>query len=93
MSSEHLEKQPVSACCAMHLKSPTKRSFVTTPKFETGQAETCAAMNLSAIASLWSRKISVRFDRATVKTIDRATLLAVLSKPGVSVPVCTPRSL
>src|SRR5205823_2187647 len=66
------------------LKKTNKAVIITTPKFETGQADLCGN-ELERHRSLWSAQDFSTFDRATVKTIDRATLLAVLLKPGVPV--------
>ena len=86
---EHLEKAAGLRLLRNALKKANKAVIVTTPKFETGQAELCGN-ELERHRSLWSAEDFSRFDRVAVKTIDRATLLAVLLKPGVSAPVCAP---
>ena len=86
---EHLEKAAGLRLLRAALKKANKAVIVTTPKFETGQADLCGN-ELERHRSLWSAEDFSRFDRVAVKTIDRATLLAVLLKPGVSAPVCAP---
>jgi SAM-dependent methyltransferase len=86
---EHLDKTAGFRLLRQALKKAAKAVIVTTPKFETGQPELCGN-TLERHRSLWSAKDFGAFDRATVKTIDRATLLAVLLKTGVAVPVCAP---
>lgn len=86
---EHFEKTPGLRLLRDAFKKANKAVIVTTPKFETGQADLCDN-ELERHRSLWSAADFRRFDHATVKIIDRATLLAVLVKPGVSVPVCAP---
>ena len=86
---EHLEKEAGLRLLRNAFKKANKAVVVTTPKFETGQADLCGN-ELERHRSLWSAADFSPFDRATVKVIDRATLLAVLLKPGVSAPVCAP---
>jgi hypothetical protein len=86
---EHIEKAAGFQLLRNAFKKANKAVIVTTPKFETGQADLCGN-ELERHRSLWSAEDFSPFDRATVKTIDRATLLAVLLKPGVSAPVCAP---
>jgi hypothetical protein len=86
---EHLEKAAGLRLLREAFKKANKAVIVTTPKFETGQADLCGN-ELERHRSLWSADDFGHFHRATVKTIDRATLLAVLLKPGLSSPVCAP---
>lgn len=86
---EHLEKPAGFLLLRTAFKKANKAVIVTTPKFETGQADLCGN-ELERHRSLWAAKDFSPFDRATVKTIDRATLLAVLLKPGIATPVCGP---
>src|SRR5437867_7855959 len=86
---EHLEKAAGLRLLRHAFKKANKAVIVTTPKFETGQADLCGN-ELERHRSLWSAADFSPFERATVKTIDRATLLAVLVKPGVAAPICAP---
>ncbi|HXT39939.1 MAG TPA: class I SAM-dependent methyltransferase [Candidatus Angelobacter sp.] len=86
---EHFEKRAGLRLLRDALKKAGKAVIVTTPKYETGQADLCAN-ELERHRSLWSAKDFERFKRATVKTIDRATLLAVLHKDGAPQLHCTP---
>jgi hypothetical protein len=86
---EHFEKSAGIRLLGDALKKANKAVIVTTPRFETGQTDLCGN-ELERHRSLWSAKDFTPFHRAMVKIIDRATLLAVLLKPGVSAPVCSP---
>ena len=86
---EHLEKSAGLRLLRDAFKKANKAVIISTPKFETGQADLCGN-ELERHRSLWSADDFSAFDRAMVKTIDRATLLAVLLKPGVVAPACTP---
>jgi hypothetical protein len=86
---EHLEKEDGLRLLRNAFKRASKAVIVTTPKFETGQADLCGN-ELERHRSLWSAADFEPYDRATVKIIDRATLLAVLPKPGLSALVCSP---
>ena len=86
---EHLEKEAGVRLLRHAFKKANKAVVVTTPKFETGQADLCGN-ELERHRSLWSAADFAPFGRAIVKIIDRATLLAVLLKPGIAAPVCAP---
>ncbi len=86
---EHLDKAAGGRLLRDALKKANKAVIVSTPKYDTGQSDLCGNA-LERHHSLWSAKDFHPFDRAIVKTIDRATLLAVLVKPGTPVPVCLP---
>jgi len=86
---EHLEKEAGLELMRDALKKSRKAIIVSTPKFETGQRDLCDN-ELERHRSLWSAKDFSRFERAIVKTIDRATLLAVILKFGIPTPVCQP---
>jgi len=86
---EHLEKSVGFRLLRDAVNQAKRAVIITTPKYETGQADLCGN-ELERHRSLWSAKDFNRFNRAVVKTIDRATLLAVLVKPGTPMPVCTP---
>jgi hypothetical protein len=62
---------------------------ISTPKFETEQDDLCGN-DLERHRSLWAARDFKKFPGAQVKTIDRGTLLAVITKPGVKPPQCTP---
>lgn len=86
---EHLDKRAGLKLLRDALDRAGKAVIVSTPKYETGQADLCDN-ELERHRSLWSAADFSRFDRALVRTVDRATLLAVLAKPGTPVPVCAP---
>src|SRR6266511_256848 len=86
---EHLEKGVGFKLLQDALDQTRKCLIVSTPKYETGQADSCGN-ELERHRSLWSAKDFVRFDRSVVKTVDRATLLAVVVKQGTPMPVCSP---
>ncbi len=86
---EHLEKEAGIRLLRDAWRKANRAVVVTTPKFETGQADLCGN-ELERHRSLWSAKDFDQFDRATVTTIDRATLLAVLPKPGTPALICAP---
>jgi len=86
---EHLEKSAGLRLLRDAFKKANKAVIISTPKFETGQADLCGN-ELERHRSLWSADDFRAFNRALVKTIDRATLLAVLLKPGVKAPDCSP---
>jgi|SRR5437016_2216312 len=86
---EHLEKAIGLQLLRDAVNKAKKALIVSTPKYETGQADLCGN-ELERHHSLWSAGDFEMFDRVIVKTIDRATLLAVLVKPGTPMPVCSP---
>jgi hypothetical protein len=67
-----------------------KAVIVSTPRYETGQGDLCGN-ELERHRSLWSARDFRRFDRVTVRTIDRGTLLIVIVKPGIAQPICAPQ--
>src|SRR6266851_1391535 len=73
----------------VHVGDACKAVIVSTPKQDTGQTALCGN-ELERHRSLWSARDFETFDRATVKTIDGATLLAVIVQPGIPLPACTP---
>ncbi|MBI3853884.1 MAG: class I SAM-dependent methyltransferase [Verrucomicrobia bacterium] len=86
---EHFTKPAGFQLLRAALKKARKAVIVTTPKYETWQEDLCGN-ELERHRSLWAAKDFHQFDNATVKVIDRATLLAVIVKASVPVPVCTP---
>ncbi len=86
---EHLEKATGRQLLRDALDHARKAVIVSTPKYETAQADLCGN-EFERHRSLWRAGDFRAFERAVVKTIDRATLLAVLLKPGVPTPVCAP---
>jgi len=86
---EHLDKAAGKPFLRDAVNRANKAVIVSTPKYETGQSNLCGN-ELERHRSLWSAKDFARFDGATVKTIDRATLLAVIVKAGTPPPVCEP---
>ena len=63
--------------------------LISTPKYETEQDALCGN-ELERHRSLWSARDFKKFPGTQVKTIDGGTLLAVITKPGVMPPKCTP---
>jgi hypothetical protein len=86
---EHFDKAAGVQLLQRAIAHARKAVVVTTPKYETGQTDLCSN-ELERHRSLWSAKDFRRFDGAVVKTIDRATLVAIIVKPGVPPPVCGP---
>ncbi len=86
---EHLDKKAGQRLLREAVKKARKAVIVSTPKQDTGQIALCGN-ELERHRSLWSARDFETFDRATVKTIDGATLLAVIVQPGTSLPACTP---
>jgi hypothetical protein len=79
---EHFEKAAGMALLADAFAKTAKAVIVSTPKFETAQEDLCGN-ELERHRSLWGVKDFRRFPGALVKTVDGATLLAVLLKPGI----------
>jgi len=86
---EHLEKVAGLRLFRDAVAKAKKGLIVSTPKYETGQSGLCGN-ELERHRSLWSARDFEPFGRVIVRTVDRATLLAVLVKPGIPIPVCTP---
>jgi hypothetical protein len=86
---EHLDKASGRRFLGDALQKTGKAVILTTPKYETGQGDLCAN-ELERHRSLWTAREFRKFERATVKTLDRSMLLAVLLKPGVPEPDCNP---
>jgi len=79
---EHIEKTRGEQLLRDADAHAQKAVIVSTPKYETEQADLCAN-ELERHRSLWSARDFRRFKGAQVKTVDQATLLAVIVKPGV----------
>ncbi|HKS36975.1 MAG TPA: class I SAM-dependent methyltransferase [Verrucomicrobiae bacterium] len=86
---EHLEKPAGHSLLREATQKARKAVVITTPKFETGQADLCDN-ELERHRSLWTGRDFREFEGAIVKTIDSSILLAVLLKPGVAIPVFGP---
>jgi hypothetical protein len=71
------------------LERANQAVVISTPKFETEQDDLCGN-ELERHRSLWGEEDFKKFPGAEVKTIDEGTLLAVLTKPGVTPPKLTP---
>jgi hypothetical protein len=87
---EHLEKKAGFQLLQDAVARANKAVIVTTPRYETGQADLCGNQ-LERHRSLWTLRDFRCFDRATVKMVDRGTLLVVILKPGIPQPVCAPQ--
>jgi len=86
---EHLDKTLGLQLLRDALKKANKGLIVSTPKFETGQADLCGN-ELERHRSLWLAGDFKQFDRVIVRTVDQAILLAVFVKPGTPMPICSP---
>jgi hypothetical protein len=86
---EHLEKGDGVRLLHDALEAAEKAVIVSTPKYETEQADLCGN-ELERHRSLWTARDFRRLGRAIVKTVDQSILLAVLVKAGVPTPVCRP---
>jgi hypothetical protein len=78
---EHFEKRKGLEFLRAAVDKASKAVIVTTPKFETAQENLCAN-EMERHRSLWSARDFRKLPGASVKTVDRATLLAVIAKPG-----------
>lgn len=86
---EHLDKQSGVKLLQDAVAMADKAVIVSTPKYETEQADLCGN-ELERHRSLWAASDFRAFDGAIAKTIDRATLLAVIVKPGLPALVIEP---
>ena len=86
---EHFDKPKGLELLQVAVAKANKAVIVSTPKFETAQESLCAN-ELERHRSLWSARDFKKLPGASVKTLDRATLLAVLAKPGVGALQLTP---
>lgn len=74
---EHLDKSKGRELLRVAVTKAKKAVIVSTPRFETAQEGLCAN-ELERHRSLWSARDFRKLPGASVKTIDRATLLAVI---------------
>ncbi len=88
---EHFDKDKGFEFLQNAIARANKAVIISTPKFDTEQSDLCGN-ELERHRSLWKAKDFERFG-ATVKAIDRDTLLAVIPKPGVPTLRCTPPML
>jgi hypothetical protein len=86
---EHFEKAAGVELLHDAYAGANKAVIVSTPKFETGQEGLCGN-ELERHRSLWSEGDFCGFPDALVTTVDDATLLAVLAKPGLNNLDCSP---
>jgi len=86
---EHLDKADGDQLLRDALGHANQAVIVTTPKYATDQAGLCGN-ELERHRSLWSARDFRQFENAQVKTIDQATLLVVLAKPGIASLELTP---
>src|SRR6185436_17749387 len=86
---EHFEKAAGMELLRDALAHANKAAIVTTPKFETEQEDLCGN-ELERHQSLWSVKDFMTFPGAQVTTVDDATLLTAIAKPGVPELELTP---
>jgi hypothetical protein len=78
---EHFEKAAGMALLQDTFSRANKAVIVSTPKYETAQEDLCGN-ELERHRSLWGVEDFKQFPAAIVQTVDEATLIAVLSKPG-----------
>ena len=89
---EHFEKMAGLELLDTAFAHAKQAVVVSTPKYETAQEDLCGN-ELERHRSLWREEDFRRFPGAIVKTVDEATLLAVLQKPGTpTLEVAPPRS-
>src|SRR5262245_19862865 len=86
---EHFEKTTGAQFLRDALDRANRAVIITTPKHETGQEDLCGN-ELERHRSLWAPKHFRIFPNAIIKTIDHATLLAVLPKTPMPNLVCGP---
>src|SRR5437867_576658 len=86
---EHLEKPKGQELLQVAVAKANKAVIVSTPKFETAQEGLCAN-ELERHRSLWSTRDFRKLSGSSVKTVDGATLLAVIAKPGTGTLQLTP---
>lgn len=88
---EHFDKPAGMELLRDAFARANKAVIVSTPKFETEQDALCGN-ELERHRSLWSVRDFKKVPGIKVKTIDRATLLAVMAKPGApAVQLTRPR--
>lgn len=86
---EHFEKTAGLQFLRDAVRLARRAVIITTPKYETGQENLCGN-ELERHRSLWTAADFRAFPNAIVKTIDRATLLAVLPKTPMPNLACAP---
>ena len=86
---EHLDKEKGLELLNNAIRKARKAVIVSTPKYETDQADLCGN-ELERHRSSWSVRDFQNLDGAIVTTVDRSIILAVLLKPGVPTPSCKP---
>ena len=86
---EHVAKATGRHLLAAALDRARIAVLITTPKFETGQGDSCGNP-LERHRSLWSARDFKAFPRARVRTIAHTTLVALLLQPGVPPPEFVP---
>ena len=79
---EHFEKSAGRQFLREALQLANRAVIITTPKYDTGQEDLCGN-ELERHLSLWTSSDFRSFPNAHVKTVDRATLLAVLLKASM----------
>jgi hypothetical protein len=79
---EHFDRAAGLALLRTAHAKARKAVIVSTPRFETEQEDLCGN-ELERHRSLWAAKDFRKFPGAAIKTVDEATLLAVLRKKGV----------
>ena len=86
---EHLVKDEGLALLEALLAKARKALIVSTPKYDTHQPE-LVGNELERHLSVWSARDFEQFPGGNVRTIDGTLLIAVIVKPGVSVPRIRP---
>jgi hypothetical protein len=86
---EHLEKETGLQLLKHALEKARKAVIISTPRYETYQEDLCGN-ELERHRSFWQVRDFKHFPAAHVTTVDGSLLLAVLLKPGVTVPSFKP---
>jgi SAM-dependent methyltransferase len=86
---EHFDKADGIEFLRRALDRANQAVILTTPKYETEQVDLCGN-ELERHRSLWAARDFQQFEGALIKTVDRATLLVVLARPGVKQLKLTP---
>ena len=86
---EHFEKTAGMELLRDAFARANKSVIISTPKFETHQPDLCGN-ELERHRSLWAEPDFGGFQHSLVETVDLATLLVVLPKPGVPKLDCSP---
>jgi hypothetical protein len=88
---EHIDKGAGTELLEACVRKAAKAVLLSTPAFETNQGELCGNP-FEEHRSVWSAADFRKFPGATTRVIDRATLVAAIVKPGITVQLTPPPS-